>query len=157
MHLAPFYVTEHNLHKHTSHVCCDYALPANLRSDISDQLLLPMASSDQSCIALLCGGCCVFLFSALEPWCNSKRYGCGCCICSCGGPRGFCGSCFDTGFNKDAWDEEDAQRTVEASANAKEESPDMGPLGPDAIADQPAAVAEMKPTTAHAQATSESS
>jgi len=32
--------------------------------------------------------------------------------CKCGGQRGFCGSCFNRGFDEDAWDREDAQRTA---------------------------------------------
>ncbi|KAF8532054.1 hypothetical protein JB92DRAFT_2846535 [Gautieria morchelliformis] len=95
--------------------------------------------SDQTCLTVLCGGCCVALFSAFQPWCNSKRYGCN--ACSCGGPRGCCYSCFEEGFNNDAWDEENGQPAVKAGQGRKTDT--NGTRGD--VAEQPAAVSAMNP------------
>ncbi|KAJ7836682.1 hypothetical protein B0H14DRAFT_3460578 [Mycena olivaceomarginata] len=50
-----------------------------------------------------CGICSIFVFSALEPWCNTKAFGGG------GSNRlaGCCGSCCNKSFNEDSIDKWD--------------------------------------------------
>ena len=40
--------------------------------------------------------------------------------CRCGGPRGFCGSCFDRGFNEDPWDKEDQRAAAPPSTTTEQ-------------------------------------
>ncbi|KAJ7735920.1 hypothetical protein B0H16DRAFT_1574735 [Mycena metata] len=56
-----------------------------------------MASTDAEAGAGCCG---IILFSALEPWCNTKTYG------ASDGNRlaGCCGSCCNKSFNEDSTD-----------------------------------------------------
>jgi len=65
-----------------------------------------MADSAEAGIAACCGLC---AFSALQSWCNIHAFGADCC----GGPQGCCGSCFDSSFNDDDFDE----RAKNAQAN----------------------------------------
>jgi hypothetical protein len=58
----------------------------------------------------------------------------GCCGGCCGGQRGCCHSCFDGGFNKDAWEEDEAKRAGKSRDGNKEGD----------VVDQPTAVADME-------------
>ena len=74
-----------------------------------------------------------------------ERYGCDCC--TCGGPRGCCHSCFDEGFNRDAWAEEDAQRGEHLKAgggkNQNKEGENETSPKRDGVAEQPEPVPVM--------------
>jgi len=102
-------------------------------------------SQDSGILGSICAGCSLFLFSAFEPWCNTKRYGCG--NCSCSGPRGCCNSCFARGFNEDSWDREDARRRApEGEGGAGEDIKDGDKTRVNG--EQPAPVADMSVTLA---------
>lgn len=58
------------------------------------------------------------------PLIDLERYGCE--SCRCGGPRGFCHSCFGKGFDEDAWDKEDAQKNTATAKISVREQP--GPI-----------------------------
>lgn len=123
--------------------------------------------TDQSILASCATLCGLTCFSALEPWCNTRRYGCDCC--GCGGQRGFCNSCFDRGFNEDSWDnpesdQQPSKATAPApdSANHNADSDNAAP-SPDGQpqtdantekviqSQQPEAMPEMKPSNDSAQ------
>ncbi|KIJ23939.1 hypothetical protein M422DRAFT_275395 [Sphaerobolus stellatus SS14] len=40
----------------------------------------------------------------------------------CGGPRGFCGKCFDRGFDEDQWDKEDSSGAGERGPTTEQPS-----------------------------------
>jgi len=49
--------------------------------------------------------CGIVLFSALNPWCNTRAFGANGC-CNSNSTAGCCGSCFYKSFNEDRFDEQ---------------------------------------------------
>ncbi|KAN0094703.1 hypothetical protein V8E55_002990 [Tylopilus felleus] len=75
-----------------------------------------MAQTADASIAGCCGLCVV---SALEPWCILHPFGADARCCCCGGPRGCCGSCFDSSFDRDDFDEQLKKEQAKKGADTK--------------------------------------
>ncbi|KIY49824.1 hypothetical protein FISHEDRAFT_16425, partial [Fistulina hepatica ATCC 64428] len=67
------------------------------------------------CASLCCGLCCISLFSALQPWCNTRAFGSGSGRNGRSGrTAGCCNRCCAQSFGDDDFDrqlEEDMERT----------------------------------------------
>ncbi|KAF8802361.1 hypothetical protein BYT27DRAFT_6765955 [Phlegmacium glaucopus] len=51
------------------------------------------------------GGCCFFIFSGLNTWCNTQTFGANGC-CNSNTTAGCCGSCCNNSFNEDRFEEQ---------------------------------------------------
>jgi len=67
----------------------------------------------------ICAACLLVCTSALENFCFFKRYGSSANRTPCGGTRGCCGSCFQSGFDED--DFEKAERKAEEKRKKERE------------------------------------
>ncbi|KAF8556603.1 hypothetical protein OG21DRAFT_1506355 [Imleria badia] len=63
-------------------------------------------------------GCCgLFAYGALESWCILHPFGAD--VRCCGGPRGYCGSCCDSSFNEDDFEERLKKEQAKNGTNAE--------------------------------------
>ncbi|KAF8180109.1 hypothetical protein BJ912DRAFT_635726 [Pholiota molesta] len=74
-----------------------------------------MSNGGDAC-SLICGGCCIVLFSGLTAFCGTKTYGAGT------GSAGCCTSCCRHSFDEDAFDaqvKQDLEKTRDPNAQPK--------------------------------------
>ncbi|KAF5325359.1 hypothetical protein D9619_009630 [Psilocybe cf. subviscida] len=79
-----------------------------------------MGDAAGDCCSILCGGCCLAIFSTLTAFCSTKTYGAG---SGSGGNTGCCGKCFKSSFDEDGFEDEvrkDMEKTRDPNAKVRE-------------------------------------
>ncbi|KAF8196294.1 hypothetical protein K438DRAFT_1760458 [Mycena galopus ATCC 62051] len=97
------------------------------------------AEADAGC----CGCCAICIYSALEPWCNTKAFGGG----DSNHQAGCCGWCCNKSFNEDSMDKWDKAPQKENTQQPGPSEP-MKMSAPETSATEPSPPAMKLPTAA---------